>query len=1339
MKHRLMRVITPLVCVAAVIASATLAYGQVTSSLSGTVTDTTGAVLPGADIVAKSDDTGVTFTAVANDRGYFNIPAMSVGKYTVTVSLQGFKQVVLADIRLTSAGPGTISVKLELGSLSETLTVRGGTEIVQTQATAIATTLTAEQITKLPLVTRDTLWGAVPFLAGVDTTTGPRNSTINGLPSGAINISIDGVNTQDNNNRTSVNGGACGFFNLISPRLDAVEEVSIATAAQGAEAAGQGAVQIKFTTRSGTNKFTGSGYYYWRDPRFNSNYWFNNRDKQPVDKSGKTLPFGDPNGKAPKDQVKLYEPGFRVGGPIVIPGLYDGHDRSFFFFNFEQFRLPSEVSRTRRILNPQTQLGNFQYGNQSINVLNVAAANGQVSTIDPTIQKLLADIYGSTNGNSLTQRSDPNVMDFNYAATAKQLRQYPTWRIDYNLTQNHRLSYVSYFQNYTSYPDTLNNADPSFPGFPVAGGQNSKRWNWNIQSRSTLGRNVVNQFVTGFTASHVYFFTELVPSVFSGTKVADQAGFNLNLGSFPASNSLTSPSSVSPPQPQQRTNPTIDVNDTLTWLKGSHSFSFGAAFTHIGQWLLNQTVVPTVNFGMATGDPAIAMFNTTNFPNATSTQLTDAQNLYALLTGRITSINGDARLNESTGKYEYLAGGVERAQLHEFGFFASDSWRLRENLTMNYGLRYELQLPFVARNDSYANATIEDIWGVSGVGNLFKPGTLTGKVPQYQDLTSNSKPYKTDWNNVAPTFGLTWRPSSHKKLLKSVLGNDGDTVLRGAYTLSYSRGGMNDFRAVFFSNPGLSITTNRNQSLNNLVTDSAGLPVMLRQTSRLGAPSFADSPIYPNSGLVTDSVRTFDRNLQVPYAQSYTAGWQRALNRTTAFEIRYVGTRFLQNFVDYNVNEVNVKENGFLDEFRVAQANLQANIRAGVGTGCIGGVTTAGCQNNFAFTGAPGTAPLPIFVGAYNAVSKANSGNPALYTGTNWTNSTFVGFLALYQPNPGGFGTTTNTNNLNGFASTNSTNGLVGNATFRQNLITAGYPANLFVANPDKLGNNTGWRGNGGGTRYDSMQVELRRRMSKGLLIEGNYVLGKQTNGTRYSFRIPRDWTLDDGPRHAMKVNWLYELPFGRGRRYGGNVNGFVDRLIGGWEFDGGGRVQSGLILSFGNVRLVGMSQKDLQKVYKIEERKDPSSGKQLLFILPQDIIDNTIKAFSTSATSATGYGSAGPPSGRYFAPPNGPDCLQVVPGDCAPRETWVTGPKIVTFDLSAVKRIRIAGRTNFEFRTEFLNAFNNINYTAVVPTNNTTAFSSATFEQITAAQRDLNNTQNPGGRLVQFVWRVTW
>jgi len=559
MMHRLMRVIAPLVCFAT-ITSATIAYGQVTTSLSGTVTDTSGAVLPGADVVAKADETGTTFTAVTNERGLFTIPAMPIGRYTVTVSLQGFKTVALSDIRLSTATAEQVNIKLEIGALAETVTVKSGTEVVQTQTNTLGSTLTTEQITRLPLVTRDTLWGAVPFLPGVDTTTGPRASTINGLPSGAINISIDGVNTQDNNNRSATGtGGGCGFFSLISPRLDAVEEVTIATGAQGADSAGQGAVQIKYTTRSGTNRYTGSAYFYDRDPRFNSNYWFNNRDRAP-----------DPaTGKAPKDQVKVYQPGFRLGGPIQIPGLYDGHDKAFFFFNYEQFRQPGQVSRTRRIVTPAAQQGLFTYGGNTVNVLNLAAANGQTSTIDPTVAKLLSDIYASTSAGTLKARSDPNVLDFNYTANAKQLRQYPTWRLDYNLTSNNRLSYSSYFQKYESYPDTLNNAEPRFPGFPVAGGQNSDRWNWNIQERSTIGKNLVNQFVTGYTASHVYFFTEIVPSSFSGVPVGDQQGFSLNIGAFATTNNndITTPTAST--APQQRINPTIDVSDTLTWLKGS--------------------------------------------------------------------------------------------------------------------------------------------------------------------------------------------------------------------------------------------------------------------------------------------------------------------------------------------------------------------------------------------------------------------------------------------------------------------------------------------------------------------------------------------------------------------------------------------------------------------------------------------------------------------------------------------------------------------------------------------------------------------------------------------------
>src|SRR5207249_10240488 len=139
-----------------------------------------------------------------------------------------------------------------------------------------------------------------------------------------------------------------------------------------------------------------------------------------------------------------------------------------------------------------------------------------------------------------------------------------------------------------------------------------------------------------------------------------------------------------------------------------------------------------------------------------------------------------------------------------------------------------------------------------------------------------------------------------------------------------------------------------------------------------------------------------------------------------------------------------------------AQGNLQANIAAGPGAGCIGGATTAGCQNNFAYTGAPGTAPLPIFLAYFNALSSANAGNAALYSGANWTNATFLGFLATFNPSPFGF------------ASNNTTNGLQGNATFRGNAITAGVPANFFVANPDVSAANV--VKNYYKTRYNALQ-----------------------------------------------------------------------------------------------------------------------------------------------------------------------------------------------------------------------------------------------------------------------------
>ena len=250
-------------------------------------------------------------------------------------------------------------------------------EIVQTQSSTVSTTINTNQITKLPITTRSAM-DFVNLLPGVSTPSGNRDATINGLPRGTINITLDGVNIQDNTLRSTD-----GFFAIVSPRLDAIEEVTVQTATQGADSSGQGAVQIKFTTHAGTNSFTGSAYEYYRSDKLNANTWFNNR-----------------NGVA-KPKLKQNQFGGRFGGPIVIPGLYDGHNKAFFFVNYEEVRQPSDTTRNRTILNPAAQSGVYSYPGGAINVLALAAANGQLATVDPTVSKLLADIRSATGDDGL--------------------------------------------------------------------------------------------------------------------------------------------------------------------------------------------------------------------------------------------------------------------------------------------------------------------------------------------------------------------------------------------------------------------------------------------------------------------------------------------------------------------------------------------------------------------------------------------------------------------------------------------------------------------------------------------------------------------------------------------------------------------------------------------------------------------------------------------------------------------------------------------------------------------------------------------------------------------------
>jgi hypothetical protein len=1274
------------------------------TSLSGVVVDQSGGVIPGADVTVKSESTGTEFKTVTADNGTFSIPALAPGTYTATVTVPNFKQAVYRDIKLIASTPASIRVTLQVGGSSETVVVQAGAEMVQSQSANITTTLVSSQITNLPLATRNVM-DIIAGLPGVSTTASVRNSTINGLPSVTINITVDGVNTQDNFNK---NGD--GFFSYISPRLDAMEEVTVSTATPGAESAGSGAVQIKFVTRSGNNNYRGSLYWYHRDPSLNANYWFNNRDRAALYKgdTGKWQPCTAAQlqnewdqCKAGHDRYLVNQFGGRVGGPIAIPGLFNGQDRAFFFVNYEEFRLPNQMTRTKTLYNPATETGIFRYtaagATQQVNLLTLAAGKGFTSTIDPTIKNVLATVRASTSQGTLNDQTDPNYQYFYFTNGGAQRRTYPTVRLDFNLTSKHKLETSWNYSTYNSSPDFLNSADVAFPGSGNFGTQTGPRFQFSTALRSTITPRLVNEARVGITGGSTLWYANVNKDMFTWMD-----GFIWNLSG------VSNPYVVR--QTQRRSTPTENIDDTMSWTKGAHSISFGGSWSNIGSFFYNQLYVPSIGFGLDnTNDPARILFDATNgptnFPGASSTQISAAGNIYASLTGRITSINGAAYLNESSLKYTYMGSTIRRSHQREAAFFVTDAWRVRPNLTLNYGLRWELQFPWVPLNEVFSWATPDEVWGLSGANSIFKPGATGGKTTQYYKYEKGSPAYNMSYKNFAPSLGFAWTPRFSGSFLNRIFG-DAKTVFRGGFSLAYNRPSMGDYDGVFSSNPGGSITTNRSQSLGNLILPGESWPLLFQEKSRLGAPAFAETPNYPLQPTIDNSVRAFDPNFRTPYTMSWTFGLQREITRDTVFEVRYVANRNLQRFTGINLNERNIVENGLLAEFKLAQQNLQINIASNRG-------------NTFKYAGpGTGTSALPITLAYFSGVPNVQAGDATKYTSSNFGSSTFVNTLATTNANPH-----------------NYANNLYNDSGRRTNALNAGLPANLFLVNPAVMTGGAYIYTNGGFDYYDSMQMELRRRMAHGLLLQVNYTWSKALSSERVSFRTPYFKQLASQIPHTLKANWLYELPFGRGRALLADIGTVTDRFIGGWEFQGTARIQQGIWYDAGNVRLVGMTDQELRDEVAI--RFD--DAKKIVYYLPQDIITNTIAAFNTSATTSTGYSTGfGVPAGRYFAPANSGGCVGVATTqwECAPLHYYVSGPRFVRFDLSLVKRIRFTETRNFELRGEFLNAFNNINFTGQL---NPTTSNVQTWGQVSSAYRDLNQAQDPGGRLVQIVLRLNF
>src|SRR5262249_52017677 len=359
-------------------ASSTLAQIATTGQIVGAVQDQSGQVTPGVELQLQNEGTKAIQAATASADGGFVFPTLTPGSYTLTVTKQGFETTVYRGIIVNAARITNQTVIMKVGAVTQTVEVQGEASVLHTTATTVSGTVDQKYLQDLPLPGRV----ALPFAllsAGAQQGVTSRDSTFNGLPGASINITLNGI---ANNAQRFKNGGT-SFFAFVAPRLEAVQEVTIATSNLGANSTGQGAIQIQFVSKSGTNSWHGEVFWQHQNSALNANNWFNNarRIKRPV--------------FIQNDQ------GGALGGPII-------KNKLFFFMSYAHVKTPQSADFEARVLTPAAQTGVFSYvgsdgAPRSVNLLlDIAKPNGFPSVVNPIIGAQLQKIQSSTSAGALS-------------------------------------------------------------------------------------------------------------------------------------------------------------------------------------------------------------------------------------------------------------------------------------------------------------------------------------------------------------------------------------------------------------------------------------------------------------------------------------------------------------------------------------------------------------------------------------------------------------------------------------------------------------------------------------------------------------------------------------------------------------------------------------------------------------------------------------------------------------------------------------------------------------------------------------------------------------------------
>ena len=1133
-----------------------------TTSLHGVVLDKSGATIAAAKVTLLNTQQGAERSVDSSSSGEFEFLALQPGTYQLTVEASGFRKYERKNMDLLVGTPANANVTLEVGSAAQTVEVSAQSERLNTNDASLGNAFDENQVKQLPMEGRNipdllSLQAGVAYTGNrpdVDRDTDTRSGAVNGARSDQSNITLDGVDVN-----TDTKGYA--FQSVLPVTADSVQEFRVTTSNYNADEGRSSGAQVALVTKGGTNDFHGSVYEYNRNTLTSANDYFIKQAQ---------LTSGEPN-QAP--QLIRNNFGASLGGPIW-------KNRLFFFVNYEAERQAQQESVVRVVPSAAMRDGVIMYNcadpsscpggtvqgltaSHPVPAGSAAVGPAAIKTMDPqgigvSTSVIVPYLNSFPLPNDNTVGDGLNEEGYRFPGPAPIKENWYIARLDYKLTSsgNHALFLRGAMRN-----DNTSGV-PYLPGQSVLTDQVDYSKGLSAGYTAVIKSNLINNFHYGYTRQSLGIIgNQTEPFVFF-------RGLNDNSSSNNASEAVTSTTAYQVP--------VHNFVDDLSWIKGHHTLQFGANLN----FLRNPQSSNSTSYTSASGNASwfipsgLANQGGAFDPAAFGLQGVDpgfANNYdYPLMTlvGMVNQVNAQYNFNKDGSTLAQGAPVKRNFADDAYEMYIQDSWKIKPNLTVTYGLRYSLFSPPWETNGNQVapNINLTNWFNERGQNMLQGIGSNAAPLISFNlagPANHSTGFYNWDYKDLAPRLAVAWSPNASGGLLGALFGGPGKTSIRAGAGIVYDRVG-----------PALLATFDQEGSfgLSTTLTNQAGAvsPATAPRITGLntiptqgtdGTPLIAPPPpasfpqTFPSNG--TGSFAVYwgtDQSLKTPYAYTVDLSVQRDLGRGFTLDVAYVG-RFSHRLLSQEdvaaPEDIRDPKTG-VDYFAAATA-LAKVYRQGVPTASV---TPAMIGPTASYWGDI-LQPLKAG-GAYSQVCSGGS-----------TKSPLLAAYDLFSCFSGN--ETTAIQVLD--------QGILTDANLPG--VTYYGPGGPYAFLDSQFASLFAWRSISAAA-YNGLQVSFRHNMTHGFQFDLNYTYSRSIDISSDANRIAGEGGLgsqiidpwnpkalrgvsDFDTPHQINANWVWELPFGRGRWIAPNAHGFVEGVLGGWQLTGLARWTSGFPVSVSN------------------------------------------------------------------------------------------------------------------------------------------------------------------------------